>query len=90
MVAARAGALPELVRDGESGITVPPGDAAALAGAVLRLARDPQLRRRLGEGARAVAAEHEAGRVLSRVVELYDRVVSVATGGPEVNRFGVA
>ncbi|GAB6876644.1 glycosyltransferase family 4 protein [Thermaerobacter litoralis] len=90
VVAVRAGALPELVRDGESGITVPAGEAEALAGAVLHLARDPELRRRLGEGARAVAAEHEAGRVLAQIVALYGRVVGLSPGGHEVNRCGAA
>lgn len=74
VVAVRAGALPELVRDGESGITAAPGDAGALARAVLLLARDPDLRHRLGAGARAVAGEHEAGRVLEQVLALYARV----------------
>lgn len=41
------------VRDGETGLVVPPGDAAALANALARLAADPELRRRLGAAARA-------------------------------------
>ncbi|MCG0239849.1 MAG: glycosyltransferase [Firmicutes bacterium] len=80
VVAVRAGALPELVRDGESGITAPPGDAEALARGVLRLAQDPELRRRLGAGARAVAEEHEAGRALAEVLALYARVAASVTG----------
>lgn len=90
VVAVRAGAVPELVRDGESGITVAPGDTEALVGAVLRLVRDPDLRHRLGKGARAVAAEHDAARVVARVVALYTRVAGGLTGGGEVNGFGVA
>jgi glycosyltransferase involved in cell wall biosynthesis len=41
-----------LVRDGLNGIVVPPGDAAALAGAIERLLRDESLRARLGAAAR--------------------------------------
>ncbi|MFO7173716.1 MAG: glycosyltransferase [Bacillota bacterium] len=81
VVAVRAGALPELVRDGESGITAPPGDVEALARGVLRLARDPGLRRRLGEGARAVAAEHGASQALAEVLALYARVTASGAGG---------
>jgi glycosyltransferase involved in cell wall biosynthesis len=45
----------EIVRDGEDGLLVPPGDVDALAAALCRLIGDPQLRRRLGEaGARNV------------------------------------
>jgi glycosyltransferase involved in cell wall biosynthesis len=40
------------VRDGIEGLVVPPGDAAALAAALERLARDPALRTRLGAAAR--------------------------------------
>jgi glycosyltransferase involved in cell wall biosynthesis len=40
------------VRDGVEGFVVPPEDAGALAGALERLARDPDLRRRMGEAAR--------------------------------------
>ena len=55
MVASDAGGLPEMVRDGETGILVPPGDHAALAKAVRRLADDPQLRERMGSAAAADA-----------------------------------
>ena len=40
------------VRDGIEGLVVPPGDVAALGEALERLARDPELRRRLGHAAR--------------------------------------
>lgn len=76
VVAVRAGALPELVRDGENGILVPPGDVLALARAVVFLARHPELQRRLGLEARATAREHEARRVLGEVLALYARVVA--------------
>jgi colanic acid biosynthesis glycosyl transferase WcaI len=40
------------------GIVAPPGDAAAMAEAILELAADPARRRRLGEVARQLAVEH--------------------------------
>jgi glycosyltransferase involved in cell wall biosynthesis len=40
------------VRDGVEGFIVPPEDAEALANALVRLARDPELRLRMGEAAR--------------------------------------
>jgi len=46
------GGSPELVRDGESGLVVPPGDAAALAGALLALSRDRERTRAMGRHAR--------------------------------------
>lgn len=55
-VAADNSALRESVRDGVTGYLVPTGDAAALAAALVKLAGDPMLLARLGEGARAFAA----------------------------------
>jgi glycosyltransferase involved in cell wall biosynthesis len=48
-VGAAAGGL---VRDGETGLVVPPGDPNALAGAISRLLEDEALGRRLGDAAR--------------------------------------
>ncbi|MCB0954929.1 MAG: glycosyltransferase [Ilumatobacter sp.] len=47
VIASRVGALPEFIRDGETGLLVTPGDAAELAGAIRRLVTDPALRHRL-------------------------------------------
>ena len=45
------GAQTEYLRDGETALLVPPADTATLAEAMTRLARDPQLRKRMGENA---------------------------------------
>ncbi|MEM8752435.1 MAG: glycosyltransferase [Pseudomonadota bacterium] len=54
-VAARAPGLFEAIRDGESGLVVPPADPEALAAALERLAEDAPLRDRLGAAARDAA-----------------------------------
>ena len=41
-------AIPELIEHGETGVLVPPGDPAALADALARLIRTPDVRDRLG------------------------------------------
>src|SRR5262249_24343982 len=53
VVACCAGGVPEVVRDGETGLLVPPGDAAALEAALSRLLADADLRTKMGSGARA-------------------------------------
>jgi glycosyltransferase involved in cell wall biosynthesis len=53
IVATTGGALPEVVgRDGDTGLLVPPGDASALATALLRALDDSALRARLGPAGR--------------------------------------
>jgi glycosyltransferase involved in cell wall biosynthesis len=52
VVAGAVGGLLDLVVDGETGLLVPPGDVTALRAALERLLADPDLRRRLGAGAR--------------------------------------
>jgi glycosyltransferase involved in cell wall biosynthesis len=53
VVSTDVGGVSEAVVDGETGLLVPPGEHEALAEAVLALARDPGLRRRLGDAGRA-------------------------------------
>lgn len=55
LVAGHVGGVGEVVEDGVSGLLVPVGDDAALAGALGRLMLDTALRRQLGRGARARA-----------------------------------
>lgn len=53
LLATDVSAIPELVRDGETGLLVPPEDEAALNTALDRLISDPELRKRLGTAAAA-------------------------------------
>jgi glycosyltransferase involved in cell wall biosynthesis len=55
VVSSVIGGTPDMITSGEDGILVPQADEAALAGAFVRLARDPEERRRLGRAARARA-----------------------------------
>ena len=52
VIAAAIGGLGELVRDGETGLLVPPGEAEPLREAIVRLAGDLELARRMGEAGR--------------------------------------
>ncbi len=51
IVATPVGATPDIVKDGETGLIVPPGDVEALAAALVRLIEDGALSQRLGEAA---------------------------------------
>ncbi len=81
LVATTGGAIPEVAGpDGETCLAVPPGDADALAAALVRLLEDPRLRRRLGAAGRArVLARFTWGRAAESTAELY-RAAIVAQG----------
>lgn len=57
-VASQVGGIPEIVRDGETGMLVPPDDPAALSDALSRLMADAALRRTIGAAAQAQARAH--------------------------------
>ena len=59
-VGANAAGIPEVIRDGATGVLVPPRDGAAIAKAVEALLDDPERLRRFGEHARADARERFA------------------------------
>ncbi len=77
VVATTAGAFPEVIEDGVSGLLVPPGDAATLAAAVERLLDDAKLRQRLGmEGRRRIAERFSWRATAEQTLALYEQVVS--------------
>jgi glycosyltransferase involved in cell wall biosynthesis len=53
VVGARAGGIPDIVEDGRSGLLVPPGDARALADALVRVLSGSELAQTLADGAAA-------------------------------------
>ena len=63
VVAARAGAVPEVVRHGRTGLLVPPSDPDALATALISLLKNPEKRRRLGAAGPRVAERYGLGTV---------------------------
>jgi len=73
VIAAEIGGLGELVRDGETGILVPAGEAEPLERAIVRLAGDLELARRMGEAGRA--------RAHARFLQLLHRAHRAAVRG---------
>jgi L-malate glycosyltransferase len=78
-VATQVGGIPEVVESGVSGLLVPFGDAAGLAGALERLLGDAAGRAALGRAARERARERfSADSIVPRYIELYRRVCAAA------------
>lgn len=79
VIGSAIGGIPELVRDGKTGLLFPAGDAAALAERMRGLAGDAVLAARLGQAGKAlVARECSAEAHYARVMEVY-REVGAAT-----------
>jgi glycosyltransferase involved in cell wall biosynthesis len=77
VIASRVGVAAEVLKDGESALLVPGGDAPELARALDRLLGDPALRRRLGESAAALAHERLTGVCLTAsLIDHYQRLTA--------------
>ena len=66
--------VPEL-RHGENILLVPPDAPVALAEAIARLAEDPRLRRRLGEGAVSLAQSFTWEKIAEKTKSLYEEIL---------------
>ncbi|MBS7627114.1 glycosyltransferase family 4 protein, partial [Candidatus Bathyarchaeota archaeon] len=68
-------AIPEVVKNNETGILVNPRDHKGLAEAIVKLLRDPDLRREMGEeGRRRVERLFNWDNVVDKTVEVYRQV----------------
>ncbi len=81
LISTKVGGIGEIVRDGENGFLIPPGDGAALIVALRQLVENPALR--LDQGARATAlvqqafdAEHNTTRLLELMKQCVDAATS--------------
>jgi glycosyltransferase involved in cell wall biosynthesis len=70
VIATRTGGVAEVVRDGENGLVVEPGDADALTSAIERFFADAELGARLRAGAAPSVADYSPERVYGRLEEI--------------------
>jgi glycosyltransferase involved in cell wall biosynthesis len=77
VVATNAGGIPEIVRDGQTGLLVPPRDPPSLAQAICRLIDDPGEARRLAQAGRAlVEREFTCDSMVEGTLAVYREVLS--------------
>jgi glycosyltransferase involved in cell wall biosynthesis len=77
VVGTKVGGTPEVVDDGVTGVLMPPGKAAPLGAAIVRLLAHPAERKRMGEaGRRRAVAEFGEATMLERTAALYREVLS--------------
>lgn len=77
VIATRVGGIPDLVRDGENGLLFPAKDHGALAAAMLRLADDTAMARRLGEAGYELAQRELATDIkMAELLACYRRAIA--------------
>jgi glycosyltransferase involved in cell wall biosynthesis len=93
VVATNVGGNPEIVRDGVTGLLVPPGDPPALADAIGRLIESPRLAAEIGgAGRRMIEERFTCERMVAQTADLYRRALrrkaSAADRSPSRSRHG--
>ena len=77
VIATRAGGLPEVVMEGESGYLLPVGDVDGMAERAIEILSDPALQRRLGRAGRQLADEQfNVSRVVPIYRQFYERIIA--------------
>ena len=79
IVASRVGSIANVIRDGETGLLVAPGDVDALADACERLRVEPPFAQRLGRAARADALAHHGWH--ARAASILDLLSRTSASG---------
>ena len=75
IVATTAGGIPEVVVDGETGFLVPPRDHQAMADALVKLLKDPGLRKKMGHaGLVRARRKFSADRMVQETLKVYKHV----------------
>jgi glycosyltransferase involved in cell wall biosynthesis len=87
IVATTAGGIPEIVSDDITGVLVPPRDHHAMARHIIRLLKDPELRRRFGEaGFARVRERFTVERMVAETAAVYARVVGTRRAADTASR----
>jgi glycosyltransferase involved in cell wall biosynthesis len=76
VVASASGGIVDMVDDGVTGLLVPPGDAAALAAALARVADDRDALQSMGDAGRSAVAAFTTSAVVDRIEAAYRRAIA--------------
>jgi glycosyltransferase involved in cell wall biosynthesis len=85
IVASRIGGIPELVRDGETGLLFEPKDTQQLSNRIRMLLGDSDLRRRLGwQGRKIAETEYSLDRHGAALLSLYESLTATTKSAYKV------
>ena len=76
VVASKIGGIPDVVKNGKTGILVPPRDPKALAEAIICLLQDENVRRKMGRNARKKAENYSWKRIAEKYERVYEELIS--------------
>jgi glycosyltransferase involved in cell wall biosynthesis len=86
VISTRIGGIPDVIENQVNGFLIEPGDVPALAERILRLCRDPELRRRVGQANRQkIATSYTEEAIFSRIAGIYDALAAgrLDNGSPD-------
>jgi len=74
-IAVNAGAVTELVKDGENGFIFEPDDTAGIASGINTIISNKELREKMSKNALKMIAKHDINYTLSRFEKIYNNVL---------------
>lgn len=75
IVASKIGGVPDVVKDGENGLLVPPGDSEALADAIIYLLENEDVREKMGKNGRKKVEGYSWERIAEETEKVYEGLV---------------
>ncbi len=77
VVATNVGGIPEVIRDGETGVLIPPNDPRSLSAALIDLLQQPDKAKRIGQAARMdVLKNYSWDTIAEKTISFYDALLS--------------
>lgn len=88
IISTRVGGIPEVVREGQDGLLITPGDQQSLAIALMSLSQDFSLRQAMGESARRQIEKHYSKEVVLPVLDdIYRSLLDEINAQPQTQPF---
>jgi glycosyltransferase involved in cell wall biosynthesis len=82
IVASRVGGIPDLVKNGQNGLLLPPEDAIALEKAISSLLEDKKKRKRMGQAGTKMCRHYSTGAMVEQIDDLYIELLDKCSHSP--------
>ena len=77
VIATNVGGIPDVIKDHETGLLIPPNDPAKLSAALIELIENPALRKKLGENGQAFANEYLGWNAIAKAHKaFYEKILA--------------